>query len=509
MTTLHSYRYAINERSIRRGVQTLRHSHSILPTEPVPVGHKRQLLMDRHVVDDLNGATRSVQQPLKHPANPLLQTGPLRDGLDIFTAGARMTREDGVFRMWAQAFDRGLLQELGEDHPQVHQARYFESKDGLEWYEPSLGLVDYRGSRDNNIVRYGVKGPMVFELPERLRDRGRYAMYYEQGIAEVPEPEVMHNEHYMIAYSDDRLHWTDAEENPLIVGRDKSGFILYDEALDLFRLYTRATINAGEIRRIAYMESADLVSWTQLTNILEHDADLDARMWYGMPVVRYNDLYLGFLWCLHTHADPDHCELGNGKDHRMDIQLTWSRDGRTWDRHPKRPTFLPNSPGVKGTYDWARIRTAADVFLIGDEVHVYYEGETSVHAPGDATTRGTNLRNFCLATLRRDRFVSVGASSSGGLMLTRPIAYPGGKLHINARTGANGFIRVAAREALGVRDGEWPEGFRFDDSRPFSGDNLDAILTWEGHETLASFPANAMRLHFWLEDAELFSFWFE
>ncbi len=68
---------------------------------------------------------------------------------------------------------------------------------------------------------------------------------------------------------------------------------------------------------------------------------------------------------------------------------------------------------------------------------------------------------------------------------------------------------MAAREALGVRDGEWPEGFRFDDSLPFSGDSLDAILTWEGHETLASFPANALRLQFWLEDAELFSFWFE
>ena len=244
-----------------------------------------------------------------------------------------------------------------------------------------------------------------------------------------------------------------------------------------------------------------------MINILEHDAELDARLWYGMPVVRYNDLHLGFLWCLHAHAEPERCELGTGKDHRMDIQLTWSRDGRVWERHPQRPTFLPNSPGVKGAYDWARIRTAADIFLVDDEVRLYYEGETSVHTPGDATTRGANLRNFCLATLPHDRFV--GAGANGGFMLTRFLAYPGGKLHINARTGTDGFIRVAAREALGMRDGEWPEGFRFDACRPFSGDTLETTLTWEGHETLASFPANAMRLQFWLEDAQLFSFWFE
>ena len=69
----------MNEWSIRWGVQTLRHSHHIVPAEPVAVGHQRQLLMDRYVVDDLNGAFRTVYQPVKHPANPLMQTGPLHD----------------------------------------------------------------------------------------------------------------------------------------------------------------------------------------------------------------------------------------------------------------------------------------------------------------------------------------------------------------------------------------------------------------------------------------------
>jgi len=60
-----------------------------------------------------------------------------------------------------------------------------------------------------------------------------------------------------------------------------------------------------------------------------------------------------------------------------------------------------------------------------------------------------------------------------------------------------------------VRDGEWVAGFGFDDSQPVGGDSLDAVLTWAGEETLGGFPAEVVRLHAWLESAELYSFWFE
>ena len=75
MPTLKTYNYALNnEKSIRRGLQTLRGSRDILPGKPVEIGSDRQLLMDRHVVDDINGAFRTVHQPVKHPANPVISS---------------------------------------------------------------------------------------------------------------------------------------------------------------------------------------------------------------------------------------------------------------------------------------------------------------------------------------------------------------------------------------------------------------------------------------------------
>ena len=109
--------------------------------------------------------------------------------------------------------------------------------------------------------------------------------------------------------------------------------------------------------------------------------------------------------------------------------------------------------------------------------------------------------------MKRDRFVAISAGINGGYMLTKPLSCPPGKLHINGRTNHDGFIRVAIREGEGVRDGEWPENWRFDTSIPFKGDSLDHSMLWEGDRGLTSFSGKTIRLHFWLEDAELYSFW--
>ena len=67
MPTLRTYSYAINDKAIAAGYQTLRGSYSIIPGKPVEVGSRRQHLMDRHVVDDVNGTFRTVHQPVPEP----------------------------------------------------------------------------------------------------------------------------------------------------------------------------------------------------------------------------------------------------------------------------------------------------------------------------------------------------------------------------------------------------------------------------------------------------------
>ncbi|MBM3933533.1 MAG: hypothetical protein FJ319_04410 [SAR202 cluster bacterium] len=507
MPTHPTFSYAMTESAIRKGSQTFRHSYRIIPGSPVDVGHARQLLMDWRVVDDLNGARRTVHQPVKHPANPVIRIGeksPLYHGTVIRDA------HSGLFRAWVRGVDEEVIKKAGNDDvPGAHLGLYYESDNGVEWRAPSLGLFDHFGSKDNNVCFEHAMGSVI-ALPERMRHRGRYAMLYQPSLVKsaLPDPENMHAMTQRIAYSQDGVRWTDAAENPVFYGRsDTLNNILYNPERDVFMHYRRSTVNAGEIRRIAYSESADLISWTQPINVVRWD-EASAPALYGMPVSRYNGIYFGFLWNLWSHVEHEKF-LGNGKDFKMDVELAWSRDGVSWERHPERPTFIPNSQPLKGAYDWGMVQAVQHITEVGDEVYIYYNGRPYLHKPGQAKSSSDMPPTLCLATLKRDRFVSVSTGDLGGYMLTKPLACPGGRLHINARTRPGGAIRVALREGDGVRDGEWPAGFRFEQSRAFAGDSLDHVMTWEGADSPASFPSTTIRLHFWREDADLYSFWFE
>jgi len=57
--------------------------------------------------------------------------------------------------------------------------------------------------------------------------------------------------------------------------------------------------------------------------------------------------------------------------------------------------------------------------------------------------------------------------------------------------------RIAVREGEGVRDDEWPAGWRFQDSIPWTGDRADATPAWRKRaEPGCALPTEIMRLHF-------------
>ena len=520
MPTARTYSYALlgekADRARSRGHQLLRHSREIIATDPVQVGCERQLLMDRHVVDWLVGCYRTVHKPHKHEDNPIISAECPWEGSGVLASNGVVLRDPQTnrLRLYGPCHDLAMRKEVGKTNETIRVLMY-ESDDGVQWDRPQLNLYEHEGSKANNIVLDPQEGfqntVFVLPLPARMHDRGQYAMWYHHGIPEekLADPQRMHRMSHHVAFSDDGIHWTDAAENPILRGRaDAQNCIVYNAERDVFMMYRRATPNAGEIRRIAYLESYDLLSWTQPRCAIDHD-ELDSTYHYAMPVTRYHGVYLGFLWCLHQAVHPDRDVLGDGKDFITDTQLAWSRDGITWHRHPKRPTFLEASPPFKDACDWAGAAAAANVIEWDDQVSVYYTGSAQLHRPGIQQPDNKGSHHVCLGSLRKDGFVSIDANEDGGFMLTKPMTYPGGQLHINAKTNGNGFIRVAVREAQSERDGEWPAGWHFDDSNPFSGDSLDHVMTWKGTESFENVPSKIVRLHFWMEDAQLFSFWFD
>ena len=471
-------------------------SYAIIPSEAIKVGHRHQLLMDDYIVEDHWYCRRTVHQPVKHPKNPLIT--PKAPSEQHGTPYLCCFYDERIKRFRLYSSCGGVRKgELAKC------LMYYESEDGLEWEAPKLGLVEYDGSGENNLFKGGgdyiYDNLDVIELPEGKRDWGRYLLMYNRGVWDGEKRKNLPGLGMQIrlAYSDDGIHFKDQEENPIFTGRsDCQNNLVYNPERDVFMYYRRATINAQEIRRIAYTESSDLVHWTQPRSIVIPD-ELDPTMLYSMTVDRYRGVYFGFLnmFYFDERKRPD-------KDHMLDCQLLWSRDGIHWVRHPERPLFL--ECGSMKDSDWGMIRCGKPIIDRDGRLYLYYAGCNEFHRAMPHSVWSANL-----ATLRADGFVSID-SPDVGFLLTRPIECPGGKLHINAAAGKGGYVCVTARRGDGEFDGLFIPEFEHETPKEgFSGDSTDYTFSFNGRETWDELKGRSVRLHFWMRNAELYSFWFD
>ena len=152
-------------------------AQTAIPAEPVEIGTTPQLFLDHYIVDNtwaLRYRTQHVERvfhaPKKHPANPLLK---VQGG---YVCAAR-DEQAGIFHLWYQTHVPA------KDEARTQYAiAYATSKDGLSWTLPKLGLHDWQGSKDNNVVLRGPRrrasGVWLLGVPEQDRRGHKYLLSY-------------------------------------------------------------------------------------------------------------------------------------------------------------------------------------------------------------------------------------------------------------------------------------------------------------------------------------------
>jgi len=99
----------------------------------------------------------TLKRPEKYSGNPVLTHGEGLDSPDGYGVALYGTvlRENGRFRMWYLAWPHVNPKYNAEsERPDYYRPiGYAESSDGIHWTKPNLGLVEFRGSKANNIVR--------------------------------------------------------------------------------------------------------------------------------------------------------------------------------------------------------------------------------------------------------------------------------------------------------------------------------------------------------------------
>ncbi|MCB1087404.1 MAG: hypothetical protein KDM63_10190, partial [Verrucomicrobiae bacterium] len=159
----------------------------------------RFLLLDRRIIETTENATLSVGTVQKHPANPLFgEDRPWEKRFDNLYGNVVYDSESNRYRCWYSPFivdhsARGMTLEERQQPYRPPKGRemslcYAESEDGIHWEKPDLGLIEYEGGKQNNLVWRSIHGAGVFRDPHETDPRRAYKTIF-QGLSVSASPD--------------------------------------------------------------------------------------------------------------------------------------------------------------------------------------------------------------------------------------------------------------------------------------------------------------------------------
>ncbi len=402
---------------------------------------------------------------------------------------------------------------------------YAESTDGIHWEKPTLGIIDFEGSKDNNLIWNGPGGNMsVFKdlNPEVPEDERYKAIVCEKtwNIFGLVSP--------------DGLHWRLKQEEPILAQGpfDSHNIAFWDTWKEEYVAYTRGVANSniepihderayaafkrrvtddnvdhdgdpalvskhaghgflGGVRSIRRASSKDFVNWTSLENIDYGDTPFEEL--YTNSCIQYErspGTYLMFPSRFAPDRMPDRDWFdGPGLN---DVVFMSSRDGFHFDRSFMeafvRPGLDKNNWHERAIYmERGLVETSAT------EISIY--GKENMKRPSG------NIRRY---SLRTDGFVSVKATYTGGELTTRPFVFEGRELELNYSTSAVGSVAVEIQDA----DGTAVPGFTLADCPEMFADEIEGPVAWNASGDVSRLAGKPVRLRFALMDADLYAFKF-
>lgn len=490
-------------------------SSSLLAAEPIDIGSRRELFVDDLLIDKLSG---EVELRLHHPTPreiAIVHDAPWEGS----GSGYHTVFKDGdIYRLYHRGLHLDVTQgKLNSGkHPPFYC--YAESKDGIQWTKPELGIVEFQGSKQNNIILEGRGTHNFAPFKDANPKCSREAQYKALG--------GLMNEGGLFAFqSPDGIHWSLMSDKPVITkgAFDSQNLAFWDATIKKYRCYfrvfsggvtTQAEWKPAGARAIRTGTSSDFLNWGEeadLTYVDSPEEQLYTNQiapYYRAPHIligtptRY--IERGWSDSMRALPDPENRELRSSAHLRYGTALTEgllmaSRDGVSFKRWNE--AFLRPGIGRPGTWQygqhyiaWNVVETASSLPGAPNELSLY---ATEDHWHG----QGGKLRRY---TLRLDGFVSINASSKGGEFLSRPITFNGSKLTMNFATSAAGGVRVEIQDI----DGKPMEGFSLADCPEQFGDSVEHTVTWANGTDVSLLSGKAVRLRFVLSDADLYSLQF-
>lgn len=360
---------------------------------------------------------------------------------------------------------------------------YAESKDGVNWTKPPLGMYEFNGSKDNNIVWAGF-GTHNFAP---FKDANPSALESEKYKAVAGGP-------LFALSSPDGIHWKKMQEEPIITKGvfDSLNTAFWNKEKNMYVAFVRDFRGGlpNGVRDIRHCTSKDFLRWAEPEWLDYGDAPAEHLYTNAIiPYFRAPHIYLG----LPKRFAPERKAIKtHNYDGVSDAVFMSSRDGVHWHRFME--AFIRPGLDQENWTDRNIMPAWGIVPTDKNEISIYYS-EHFDHPD-------SRLRR---SIMRPDGFVSINADYTGGKFATKPLTFKGKNLIINYSTSAAGSICIEIQD----ENGKVISGYSLNECPRIYGDEIEHIVTWNKGSDVSSLAGKPIRLKFAMKDADLYSICFK
>ncbi len=491
---------------------------------PIPIGSRLELFIDNYLIEKLTGQIElRLQKPV---AREIVMTHD--QPWEGSGCGYKSIFKDGnKYKMFYESWHH----EASEDgsipyHPPF--CAYAESDDGINWRKPDLGLHEFNGSKNNNIVvpsglmnGYNIDAAHCAVFKDTNPNVSPDAIY--KGVFTINRGDSRGFE--LIALkSADGINWALMAKEPILTDGafDSQNLAFWDSERKEYRIYWRI-FSKEYIRGIRTAVSRDFINWEKHQDLTYTDSP-DESLYTNQvkPYERAPHIFIGFPARYVDRGMSRSMELLPEYDKRL-ARIKKSAKGVPADTETRFGTVLTEGllmssrdgvkfkrwneaflrPGISRKGSW----TYGDNFIAWHMVETKSSfedspNELSIYASENYWKgAASKLRRY---TLRLDGFVSVNTSAKGGELLTKPILFKGKNLHLNFSTSAIGTVQVEIQDL----NGKPINGFSMKDCAPAFGDSVDYVVSWGDSTDVSALNETPVRLRIKMNDADLYSIQF-
>ena len=457
--------------------------------EPLRLNSDRELFIDYHLINKLDGTKLLLHHP--YDEGPVMNFNKPWEG--PFCGYVTIIKDKDIYRLYYRG-----LPEAGKDGSDIESTCYAESKDGIHWTKPNLGIYEYKGSKNNNIILKNA-APATHNFSPFLdtrKDVNPKQRYKALGGTEKSG---------LIAFvSQDGIHWNRLQKEAVFKkGKfDSQNVSFWSEKEQMYVCYFRTWTKKGYsgYRTVSRTTSKDFIHWTEPQKMDFGDTPLE-NLYTNQtaPYFRAPQIYVSvaarFMPKRQVVSEEQAKRLGVNPKYFKDCSdavLITSRGGNKYTR-----TFMEGfiRPGI-GLQNWVSRTNYPALNIVQTD-----STEMSVYVNQNYAQWTANLHRY---SMRIDGFISVNAPYKGGEMTTKPFTFRGKKLYVNFSTSAPGEIKVEIQD----KTGNPIPGFSLNDVHPLIGNEIEREVVWENHDNLESIEGKVIRLRFVMKDADLYSLQF-